>query len=359
LMDLYVLRNCVYYLFVFLAGFVFLYETFTFFELLDDIAKHRTPFLVVTKYFWYLTPHLAYQIAPLAALVAVLVTLGVMTKNNEIVALKASGVSLYRLALPLLMAGMVLAGTMLFLDDVYLPYAYQRQDALRNQIKGRPARTFQSRRQWIFGENSKMYNYDLYDPDSKLFGYLNVFELDPDTFQMKRRVFATRARWEETEKTWILESGWVRDFAGQQITQYQPFKVMTLAELTETPGYFTRELPQAYKMNWRELRGYILDLHQAGFDVANLTVQWHKKFAFPLITPVIMLLAIPFAFLAGTRGAIGGVALGVGIGIVYWATAELFSAMGGVGQLPPMLAAWSPDFIFAFLGTYFFLKMPT
>jgi LPS export ABC transporter permease LptF/LPS export ABC transporter permease LptG len=359
LMDLYVLRNFVYYLLLFLAGFVFLFEAFTFFELLDDIARHRTPFLVVTKYFWYLTPHLAYQIAPLAALVAVLVTLGVMTKNNEIVAFKASGVSLYRLSLPLLVAGLVLAGTMLFLDDVYLPYAYQRQDDLRNQIKGRPARTYQSRRQWIFGENSKMFNYDLYDADSKLFGHLNVFELDPSTFQIKRRVFATRAQWEEAEKSWILESGWVRDFDGRQITRYEPFKVMTLAELTETPSYFTRELPQAYKMNWRELRSYILDLHQAGFDVASLTVQWHKKLAFPLITPVIMLLAIPFAFLVGTRGAIGGVALGVGIGIIYWATSVLFEAMGTVGQLPPMLAGWSPDFIYAFLGVYFFLKMPT
>lgn len=359
LMDLYVLRNFVYYLFLFLAGFVFLYETFTFFELLDDIARHRTPFLVVTKYFWYLTPHLAYQIAPLAALVAVLVTIGVMTKNNEIVAFKASGVSLYRLALPLLVAGLVAAGTMFFMDDIYLPYAYQRQDALRNQIKGKPARTFQSQRQWIFGENSKMYNYDLYNAQAKLFGHLNVFELDPTSFQMKRRVFATRARWEEAEKTWILESGWIRDFDGREITRYQPFRVTTLPEFTETPAYFTRELPQAYRMNWRELRNYILDLHQAGFDVASLTVQWHQKFAFPLIAPVIMLLATPFAFLVGTRGAIGGVALGIGIGLIYWATAVLFGAMGGVGQLPPALAGWAPDFIFLFLGFYFFLKMPT
>jgi len=61
----------------------------------------------------------------------------------------------------------------------------------------------------------------------------------------------------------------------------------------------------------------------------------------------------------GTRGAIGGVALGVGIGIVYWAAAALFEAVGGIGGLPPLLAGWSPDFIFAFLGLYFFLKMPT
>jgi len=101
------------------------------------------------------------------------------------------------------------------------------------------------------------------------------------------------------------------------------------------------------------------ELHKAGFDVANLTVQWHVKLAFPLIAPVSMLLAIPFALLVGTRGAVGGVALGVAIGIVYWTAARLLEAMGGVGQLPPFLAAWSTDITFLFLGLYFFFKMPT
>ena len=112
-------------------------------------------------------------------------------------------------------------------------------------------------------------------------------------------------------------------------------------------------------MSWRDLRRYIFGLQSAGFDVSSLTVQWHKKIAYPLIAPVSMLLAIPFAILVGSRGALGGVALGVAIGICYWAVAALLEAMGGIGQLPPMLAAWSPDLVFFFLGIYFFLKMPT
>ena len=112
-------------------------------------------------------------------------------------------------------------------------------------------------------------------------------------------------------------------------------------------------------MSWGALRRYIDGLRKAGFDVANLTVQWHVKLAFPLIAPISMLLAIPFALLVGTRGAVGGVALGVAIGIVYWTAARLLEAMGGVGQLPPFLAAWSTDITFLFLGLYFFLKMPT
>src|SRR4029077_15752424 len=124
----------------------------------------RVPFLVVVNYFRFLTPYLLYQLAPLGALVSVLATLGVMSKNNEIVACKASGISLYRLAMPLLLAGLTLAATMIIFDDLYLPYTTHRQHGLRNQIKGKPPQTFSRPQRGIFGENGKIYNYDLFDP---------------------------------------------------------------------------------------------------------------------------------------------------------------------------------------------------
>ena len=358
LMDLHILRRFFFHFSLLMAAFIFLFEAFTFFELLDDIARHRVPFLIVVDYFRYLTPYLIYNLAPLAALVAVLVTLGVMSKNNEIVACKASGISLYRLSVPLLFAGLALASSMIMLDETYLPYANQRQDALRNQIKGRPPQTYTQPQRWIFGENAKIYNYDLFDPAQNLFGGLSVIEIDP-TFQIRRRVFATRATWSDSQKLWVLEGGWVRDFADGAITRYDRFPVTSLPELSEPPTYFHREVRQASQMSLGTLRRYIDELHKAGFDVATLTVQWHVKLAFPLIAPIIMLLAIPFALLVGTRGAVGGVALGVAIGIIYWTAARLLEAMGGVGQLPPFLAAWSTDITFFFLGLYFFFKMPT
>jgi LPS export ABC transporter permease LptF/LPS export ABC transporter permease LptG len=360
LLDLYILRRFFFYFALLMGTFVFLFETFTFFELLDDIARQRVPFLIVIDYFRYLAPYLLYQLAPLGALVAVLVTLGIMSKNNEIVAIKASGISLYRLAVPLLLAGLALAATMVVLDDTYLPYANQRQDALRNMIKGKPPQTYTRPQRWIFGENDKIYNYDLFDPAQKLFGGLSVLEIDPTDFQLRRRIFASRARWSESQKVWVLEGGWVRDFQGGTIVRYDRLPPVTsLPELTEPPKYFNREVRQAFQMSWRELSNYIGGLHLAGFDVSALTVQWHKKIAYPLMAPVSMLLAIPFSFLVGTRGALGGVALGVGIGVTYWSMAALLEAMGGVGQLPPLLAGWSPDIIFFFLGMYFFFKMPT
>lgn len=361
LVDIYLLRQFLYYFIVLLAGFVVIFDAFTLFDLLADIARNHISILTVVNYFRYLVPSMVYQLAPLATLVATLVTLAILAKNNEVIALKASGISMYRLVLPIILAGCLVSGGMFVLDETYLPYANQRQDALRNRIKGRPAQTyFEPARQWIFGENSKIYNYEFFDPDQQLFGGLNVFELNPATFQVRRRVFATRASWEPTEKIWVLTRGWVRDFSSDgRVAEYRPFTATSLSELTEQPGYFRREVRQYSQMNWRQLSNYIASLRQAGFDTARLSVQWQKKFAFPLIAAIIISLAAPFAFLVGTRGAVGGLAVAVGIGVVYWATAALMEAMGSVGQLPPVLAGWGPDAIFGFIAVYFFLRMPT
>ena len=360
LIDFYLLRRFFYYFFVLLSGFVLIFDAFTLFDILADISKNHIPLSVVLDYFRYLVPYMLYHLSPLATLVATLVTLATLAKNNEVVAFKASGISLYRLVLPLTIAGLLVAAGLFLLDNTYLPYSNQLQDALRSQIKGLPAQTYlQPGRQWIFGENNKIYNYELYDPDKQLFGGLNVFELDPSTFQIRRRVYAARASWEPSENTWILTGGWVRDFDGARITRYDPFKAASLPELSEPPSYFRREVRQSEQMNARELGLYILSLQKAGFDTARLSVQWQKKFAYPLIAAIIVFLCAPFAFLVGTRGAISGLALAVAFGIVYWATSALFEAMGSVGQLPPFVSAWAPDAIFAFLGVYFFLKIPT
>lgn len=361
LIDVYLFEQFSYYLLVLLAGFVLIFDAFTLFDLLGDITRNHIGLLTVLNYFRYLVPLMVYQLAPLATLVATLVTLAILAKNNEVIALKASGISMYRLVLPLLLCSTLVAGGMFLLDDTFLPYANQRQDALRDRIKGKPAQTYlQPARQWIFGEHSKIYNYELFDSDRQLFGGLNVFELDPATFQIRRRIYAARATWEPSESVWVLTGGWVRDFDGDgHVTRYDPFTATSLPELTEPPSYFRREVRQYYQMNWRQLGEYIASLRQAGFDTARLSVQWQKKFAFPLIAAIIVFLSAPFAFLTGTRGAIGGLAVAVGIGVVYWATSALFEAMGSVGQLPPLLAGWAPDAIFGFLGVYFFLRMPT
>jgi LPS export ABC transporter permease LptG len=360
LFDIYLLKRFSYYLFLLLAGFILIFDAFTLFDLLSDISQNHVAPATVLKYFGYLVPYMVYVLAPFAVLVATLVTLAVLTKNNEVIAFKASGISLYRLVLPLALAGCVVAGGMFAMGETFLPYANQRQDALRNQIKGRPAQTyFEPTHQWIFGEHAKIYNYEFFDPERQLFGGLNVFELDPQTFEVRRRVFASRASWEPSENTWILAGGWFRDFEDGHITHFSTFRADSFPEISEPPSYFRREVLQSDQMNWRELSAYIHDLRQAGFDTARLSVQWQEKFAFPVIAAIVVCLGAPFAFLVGTRGAIGGLAVAVAIGIIYRAVAALLESMGTVGLLPAVLAGWAPDAIFGFLAVYFFLKIPT
>ena len=112
-------------------------------------------------------------------------------------------------------------------------------------------------------------------------------------------------------------------------------------------------------MNSAQLSRYIHDMQQSGFDVVRLKVQWQKKFAYPLITLVMAVLAVPFALRAARRGALTGVAVALGIAVIYFLTSGLFEAMGNLNQLPPALAAWAPDLLFAFAGGYLILKVPT
>jgi lipopolysaccharide export LptBFGC system permease protein LptF len=135
--------------------------------------------------------------------------------------------------------------------------------------------------------------------------------------------------------------------------------VATFPELAEAPPYFKKEVKQSSEMNYEELSRYIKDLQQSGFDVVRLRVQLQKKFAFPLITFVMAVLAIPFALSAGRRGALAGVATAIAIAVVYWVSSGLFEAMGNISQLPAALAAWAPDVIFGFAGGYMILRVPT
>jgi LPS export ABC transporter permease LptF/LPS export ABC transporter permease LptG len=360
LVDTYLLQRFLYYFFGLLAGFVLISDAFTLFDLLADIGRNHISGLVVVDYFRYLIPYMVYELAPLAALVATLITLAILAKNNEVIAFKASGISLYRLILPLALAGCLVSGGMFLLSETYLPYANTRQNALRSEIKGRPAQTYsRPGQQWIFGQNSKIFNYGLYDPNLKLLGDLTVFELDPKTFAVRRRVYAERATWDSGQNAWVLTAGWIRDFSGGRVVSYNNFKATSLVELTEQPSYFEQKISTSDQMNWRELGDYIQKLSQAGFDTSRLRVQWYEKFSYPLIAAIVVLLGAPFAFLVGTRGAVSGLAVAVGISIFYWAASALLESMGTAGLLPALLAGWSADAIFAFLAVYFGLRMPT
>jgi len=181
----------------------------------------------------------------------------------------------------------------------------------------------------------------------------------PASFAITRRIHAERAHWEENLNRWVYEQGWERSLHVSAIANYRPFDVTTFPEQREPPSYFKKETKQYTEMNYEELHRYIRDLQQSGFDVVRLKVQLQEKFAFPLNTLIMAVLAIPFSLAAGKRGALAGVATAVGIGLLYIMVSRLSESMGNVSQLPPVVAAWAPDLIFGLAGGYLILKVPT
>lgn len=360
ILDRYILRDWLFFFLVLLAAFIGIYVIFDFFQLLGDVIRNHIRARVVVDYYRFLVPQVVYLMLPLSVLIATLVNFGLLSKRNELTAIKSAGISLYRISVPVLVAAACLSAGMFLLEDRYLPQMNQRQDALRNRIKGKPAQTtYRPDRQWIFGQSSRIYNYRFFDPDRNVFANLSVFEFDPQTFRMTRRIYAARAFWEPPIRGWLLENGWIRTLDGDRVTSYMPFSVATLNELAEPPAYFKKEVKPSAQMSALELARYISELSQSGFDVVRLSVQLYRKFSFPLMAFVVALIGIPFAVTTGSKGALSGIATGIGIAIAYWSISSLFEAMGNLSQLPPIVAAWSPDVLFGLGGVYLLLRVRT
>jgi LPS export ABC transporter permease LptG/LPS export ABC transporter permease LptF len=365
ILDEYVVREFLLMFLMVLAGFVLLMLVFTFFDLIGDILRNHPALSIVGEYLLNLTPSMLYLIAPLAVLIAALVVFGVLNRNSEIVAMKATGISLYRLVVPIVSIAVCLAVCLFLFDQYYLPQANRRQEALRNVIKGRPAQTYlHPEQKWIFGqphlgERPRIFYYQIFDPEAKKFANLSIFELDPATFALTRRISASRAVWDADAGTWRFENGWVLDVQDGQPKEYRDFLKTSFSEIHEPPDYFQKEALESQEMNFGQLDHYIRDLRQSGFDTMRLRVQLWDKLSYPLIAVVMAVLAIPFALSMGRRGSLTGVAVAIGLALAFWVVRGLFEAMGSVGYLPAAMAAWSADVLFALAGGYLLLRTPT
>ncbi|WP_260704602.1 LPS export ABC transporter permease LptG [Edaphobacter flagellatus] len=366
LLDDYVMREYATNFALVLFSFSTLFIIFTFFELIGDIIRNRTPLVTVGDYLINLIPYIIYSVTPLCCLVAVLVTFGALSRSSELTAMKATGISLYRIVTPVLITTLLIAGGLFAFDELYLPAANRRQEALRSVIKNKPAQTFlRPDRKWMSGQSgpsgspARIFYYQFFDANKNVFANLTVFEFDPATFALQRRIFASSAHWNDRVNQWVFENGWQRTFQGETIASYQPFTLTAFPEIHEQPSYFVKEDRPSQEMSYSELSHYIADLKQSGFDTKRLGVQLNRKLAYPLITLVMAILAIPFALSMGKRGSLAGIATAIGLAIAYWVVDGLFQAMGNVNTLPAVLAAWTPDLLFGIAGTYLLLRSPT
>jgi LPS export ABC transporter permease LptG/LPS export ABC transporter permease LptF len=360
IVDTYILSNFIFYLAVILAAFVSMILVYNFFELTGDMIKNNIGLATMGKYLFFLTPELIYRVLPICVLVAVLVNFGVLSKQNEVTAFKACGVSLYRMALPVLIFSALLSGGLFAFNYYYVPGANLKQDKLRDIIKNRPKQTYyRPDRKWIMGRDFHIYYYRIFEPVQKTMGDVSVYELQANSFQVLRQIKAEQARWNASAGTWTYENGWRTDFSSETHRTRVDFQAATFPELTEPPDYFLKENLLYTQMNFRQLEAYIGDLRQSGYgyDTVKLEVQFHRKFSVPLFALIMALIAVPFGFLVGNRGAMTGIGVSIGIALSYWGVSSLFEKIGEVNQLPPAMAAWAPDVVFGLAGMYFLLRM--
>ena len=359
LIDTYVLSNFLFYFGVIMATLISMFLVFNFFELTGDMIRNHISLRTMFTYLFFLTPLYIYDLAPICVLIAVLANLGVLSKQNEVTAFKACGVSLFRLAMPVLLVSILFSGGLFAFDYYYLPEANRRQDKLRDRIKNRPTQTYyRADRKWTLGSGFRMYYYAYFDPSKTEMADANVYELQPKTFQVVKQVRADRAHWSTSIHTWVFENGWFSDFRGN-VPSRTDFRTETFQELVEPPSYFLQEVHLSTQMNFRQLEQYIQDLQNSGYgyDTVEFEIQLYRKFALPLFALIMAMTGIPFGFLVGNRGALTGIGVAIAIALSYLLTSKLFQKVGEINELTPAIAAWGPDVIFALAGMYFLLRM--
>ena len=358
LVDLYVVRRFAYVFLMVLSSVLILYIVADLGENADDILKNKVPRNVVLNYYKYLSLQILYDVSPIAVLVTTLLTFSVLSRDSELTAFKSVGISLFRLSIPAIAVTLAIVAGNVYLQSEILPISNQQVARLKNQIRGKEvARTYRrADRQWLFGQGRYIYNYLRYDPGEQALERLQVLEFEDDG-RLARRLFAEEAKYQGDG--WIFENSWTRTFKDGEQVDFEFLPGSRRSDFAETPEYFTSEIRPPSQMRYLELRDYIREIESRGEAVPELRVELQRKISYPAISLVMALVALPFAFRLGRQGALFGIGLSVGIGMIFMAVFIFFSALGSAGVLPPVIAVWAPNLVFATLALYLFLGVRT
>jgi LPS export ABC transporter permease LptF/LPS export ABC transporter permease LptG len=361
LLDIYIGRTYMRTLIMCIVGLMGVFYISTFMDLSDKLFKGQVSLGMILAYLWWATPQFLYYIIAIAALLAAIVTIGVLTKNSELIVMRACGISIYRTAIPLLIFASVSSAVLFGFEERILAVTNRRAAMLRHVIRGGNPQTFEVlNRKWLIGPNGEVYHYQYYDPTRRELNAVSVLRFDPKTGELAERVFAMQASYTGNAvnpQAWVARSGWVRAFSGTKVTRYE---LLTNSPVSFEPAdYFVTEAPAPDRMNFEQLRHYIDELKASGYTVLEHEVALQRKLAFPLVPLIMTLIAVPFAVTTGKRGALYGVGIGIGLALVYWTTISVFAAFGAGGVLSPTLAAWAPNLLFGSTAAYLLLTVRT
>jgi LPS export ABC transporter permease LptG/LPS export ABC transporter permease LptF len=370
LLDLYVSGRYLRIIALAFVALLGLYYISTFIDKSEKLFKGQATGAMMVEFLWYSTPQFIVLLMPMATLVAVLATIGGLTRTSELTVMRACGVSLYRVAMPLVLMAFVWSGILFLLDERVVAHSNRRAAQLDDAIRGRAPRTVDAaNRNWLAGID-RVYYFIAFDPNRRVLHRVSVFETATQPFRLVRHMFTERAAApassaqaqasETTLVPWQAERGWIQEFeaaATPSGSSRETFQQRPL--LLATPETFGGDRLDAELMTFGQLRAHVRRLGASGFNIEQERLSLYRKIAFPLGTVVMTLLAVPFAVTTGRRGALYGIGLAIVLAVLHAGAETVFGFLGTAGTLPPPLAAWATNILFAAGAAYLTLTVRT
>ncbi len=326
------------------------------FDRRETLAHHSGVLFSFLEYLGWRLPEWLVQVLPVSVLLATLFSLGNLSRNNEIIALKASGLHIFQMVYPLILLTLGISLFSLVIGETLVPFANQKAEYTYTvKVKGR---TMKSSTKFydviVSGKNGFKYTIGLVDSQKQALHNVSVYQFDSHSVLI-RRIDAQKAVWQKNGK-WLFYEGTIFEFTKNQITHQENFSEK-LVSLPESPGDLipTRKKPR--HMNFFQLKKYTERLQRQGIPVNKEKVLLHLKLAFPFSNLIILLLGVPFALEVGRGGKSIGFALSILISFLYWGTIIIGQAMGESKFLPPPLAAWFANIIFLLVGGILFRRV--
>jgi len=334
-----------------LSSLVLVYSLVLFFQKMPLFSKHQASFHLIFEYLLCRIPEVTFQwTLPYAVLLATLLTLGTLSRHNEITALKAGGISLYRITFPLFFIGLMVSFFSFLGNEYLVPFATQRVRHLMwvEIRKEEPASSFKHYKIW-YHSGHRIFNIQLVDPERKVLAGLTLYEYD-DNFHCTQRIDARQAKW--TDGHWHIYDGAIRKFDESGSIHVTPFKEMEIS-LEESWETFEKIKRSSEEMSYTELHNYIQKIRSSGYDATRYLVALYAKLSYPFLNLIMILIGIPFALKTGRSGGVAvSFAISVVVSFAYGMTYYLFISFGKAGILSPFLSSWIPTMLFCLAGIF-------
>jgi len=358
ILDRYIIKKFLAIILLIFFSLIAVFIIITFFEQIDNIYEHNKTINQFLTYLWYRIPEFIHYTLPICAMASSLLCLGFLTKTNEITAMKACGMSVYRIIAPIVVLSFLVCVVSFYLQEYISPHTNKKAEEKWNEINDIPPRSYSHLDQrWVMGkERNRIYYYKHFDPYIPAFSELSVYEFEPDSWSLKKRYFAEKGYFQEGKI--LLVNCWYRDFQDNKLINFERRETLELLN-AEEQRYFIKEWKDSDQLNYGELSTYINDIEEKGFETVKHKVDLNYKVSFPLAGLVMTLLGIPFAFSMGKRGALVGVGLSLLFAMIYWGAMGIFKSLGYIHFLSPFLAAWGPNLFFGLIGLYLLFNLRT